>query len=257
VRGETVAITGQCWLVRKSLVAKLRSQGAHARSDGDVRGDTTLLVRGSSKAWKFGKYGWKEYAAACRIREGQPINVMPDIELKRLLEGGKRARLSDTLMGQPIDFLLPPPRRRDVERSLHLSGDLDRVQQSVGRVEQRYLRWELFGDNEAARCDLCTRTFPVQFLTAAHIKRRSDCSLRERRDLKNIAFRLCTFGCDAVYEAGFVTISNGGRIRTTRLPGVTEDLRRHFQLLRGRRCVSWSNFTRQYFAWHEERVFLG
>ena len=252
-----MAITGVCWLLRRDLVAKLRRHGAHTRSNGDVTDATTLLVRGSSPLWKFKKFGWKEYAVACRIRDGQPINVVSDIDLKRLLESGKRAKLSDTVMGQPIDFLLPPPKRRDVDRSLRLSGDLDRIRQSLGRVEQRYLRWELFGDAEVASCDLCARMFPVQFLTAAHIKPRKACSLEERRDLANIAFRLCTFGCDAVYESGFVTISHAGKIRLTRLPGLTQDLRYHFRLLRGRTCRRWNESTWRYFSWHEERVFLG
>jgi hypothetical protein len=63
-----------------------------------------------------------------------------------------------------------------------LTVDLDRVVNAAQRVEQSYLRRLLF-NGQMAPCDLCGRTFDVEFLVAAHIKMRSCCSEAERRDV--------------------------------------------------------------------------
>ena len=62
----------------------------------------------------------------------------------------------------------------------------------------------LAGDRELADCALCGHQYPLRFLVAAHIKKRSICTDAERRDLRNVAMLVCTFGCDALYEAGWI-----------------------------------------------------
>lgn len=52
----------------------------------------------------------------------------------------------------------------------------------------------------------------MRFLWAAHIKKRSLCADHERRQLSDIAMAACLFGCDALFEHGFITVSHDGII---------------------------------------------
>lgn len=99
------------------------------------------------------------------------------------------------------------------ERS-HL-GPTDGLQLAVRRVEQAKLRQHLLAGCLTASCGLCGIDTQAQYLVAAHIKPRSLCTDRERRDL-NVAMLACVMGCDATFEdggihvdaSGYMTISN-------------------------------------------------
>lgn len=68
------------------------------------------------------------------------------------------------------------------------------------RKEQAALRSLLAGGRDLAACALCGQEYPMQFLVAAHVKKRSLCSDEERRDLRHVAMLACVFGCDALYR---------------------------------------------------------
>ena len=51
-----------------------------------------------------------------------------------------------------------------------------------------------------------------EFLVAAHVKPRSACTLDERRDWQHVVMVACRFGCDELYERGFVTIDDDGSV---------------------------------------------
>jgi hypothetical protein len=53
---------------------------------------------------------------------------------------------------------------------------------------------------------------------SAHIKKRSLCTDDERRDLRHVAMLAYSFGCDALYEAGWITVDGTGQIRTMVVP---------------------------------------
>lgn len=95
IKGKYVAVTGECWIVRKDLAKKVRSRGGRFTSDGNVTHKTNVLVRGDSYHWKFGEYGVKEARAAEYIEGGQEILVIDDYEFRKLVEYGKPARCSD------------------------------------------------------------------------------------------------------------------------------------------------------------------
>ena len=40
------------------------------------------------------------------LLKGQPIAVIDDFEFRKLLENGRRARLSDRIAGQPVQWLV-------------------------------------------------------------------------------------------------------------------------------------------------------
>jgi hypothetical protein len=135
---------------------------------------------------------------------------------------------------------------------------LDSVASVKVRREQTQLRSMLASGRELAGCALCGHQYPLLFLVAAHIKKRSICTDDERRDLHHVAMLACTFGCDALYEAGWVTVGPDGRILTipTDVTPVGR-LRDHLDQVAGQTCSAHSQDSEQYFAWHRTTIFRG
>lgn len=126
------------------------------------------------------------------------------------------------------------------------------------RKEQAQLRNLLAGNRKLASCALCGHEYPMGFLVAAHVKKRSICTDDERRDLRHVAMLACTFGCDALYEAGWITVGQDGHVQTVPLDGVPGGrIREHLQYLAGRRCAAHSRASESYFAWHRTTIFRG
>jgi hypothetical protein len=93
---------------------------------------------------------------------------------------------------------------------------------------------------------------------AAHVKKRSVCGDDERRDLHHVAMLACVFGCDALYEAGWITVDADGRVQTVP-PDCTPvgKVREHLQRLAGRQCMAHSPASAAYFTWHRTTIFRG
>ncbi|WP_410588708.1 hypothetical protein [Amycolatopsis sp. lyj-23] len=137
-------------------------------------------------------------------------------------------------------------------------GELDTLAQVKVRTEQARLRRLLTGGQPLAECALCGIAYPVEFLVAAHIKKRAVSSDTERRDFRNIAMLACSLGCDALYESGWVTVDASGTVRAH----VPDDLpagglRGRLTDLAGRPCGAHSAASEPYFAWHRHAVFRG
>jgi hypothetical protein len=138
-----------------------------------------------------------------------------------------------------------------------LVGELDRMASVAQRVEQSYLRRLLFSASDAA-CDLCGRTFNTEFLVAAHIKRRAACSEAERRDVPSIVMSACRFGCDELYERGYVSVDGRGKLMLSgavQASGYAGDYAR--QYLAGRLFARPMSGREPYFAWHRAERFRG
>ena len=135
--------------------------------------------------------------------------------------------------------------------------ELDKQATALRRLEQAYLRkYILTGDSE--RCALCEREFPIEFLLAAHIKRRSECSDAEKRDFGNIAMPNCKFGCDELFERGLVCVSDDGKIEVSgQAPGVGPVAAYIDTHLRGKRLEFWQDRpgSRDYFEHHRRTYF--
>ena len=135
---------------------------------------------------------------------------------------------------------------------LNLAPTLDREASGNQRIEQAYLRKQLFGEKNEARCAICGKTYPIEFLVAAHIKRRADCSLEERKDFKNIVFSACKFGCDDLYEKGYILVCNGKYIiNPTRW--IAPSVKSHLADIEDRSCEEWNEATIKYFNAHNEK----
>jgi hypothetical protein len=136
-------------------------------------------------------------------------------------------------------------------------GDLTREASTTARREQAVLRHRLFGDAQDGICALCGRRYPIAFLRAAHIKKRSICTDDERRDLDNIAMAACTFGCDALFETGYIAVAPDGRIVATQAQLGHTDIVDRLASLRGRPTPAHTPATATYFAWHHQSVYGG
>jgi len=80
---------------------------------------------------------------------------------------------------------------------------------SQRRVEQSLLRNYLIQNEEEVECGICKKTYPVIFIWCSHIKKRSECTLEEKLDIKNIVMPMCKFGCDDLYEKKYIYINDG------------------------------------------------
>lgn len=132
------------------------------------------------------------------------------------------------------------------------SGPTDRQATVAQRAEQRQLA-DYVMSRSGNVCALCGRDFHRGFLVTAHIKLRANCSETERLDYDNVAMAACKLGCDALYEAGFVSVDAAGNI----IPSF--DIAQHVNLdkyfsahLHGRKCLKWNSGSAPYFASHNE-----
>jgi hypothetical protein len=128
-------------------------------------------------------------------------------------------------------------------------NSLDSEYQAKRRKEQAFLREILFGTYQEGECVICNKTYPVNFLVAAHIKKRSNCTEDEKRDFNNIVTSMCKLGCDDLYEKGYIGVQDG---KVIRLKGsnVTSALIQDIDKVIGNKCSAWSESTKGYFEWH-------
>lgn len=116
------------------------------------------------------------------------------------------------------------------------------------RKEQRYLKKQLFGDKKIAECACCHEKFPVSFLITAHIKKRSFCTVEEKLD-PNIVMPMCRFGCDELYEKGYVGVRGGVFVSLEKTPS-TKYLKGYLDKISGNNCSYHNERTVGYFDWH-------
>jgi DNA repair exonuclease SbcCD nuclease subunit len=132
--------------------------------------------------------------------------------------------------------------------------ELDNASSTITRKEQTLLRKVLVGGHEFADCAICGKQYPIDFLVAAHLKKRSKCTDKERLDINNIAKLMCKFGCDDLYEKGYIYLDNG-RIHTKQTRKVTPDLKLYIENLEGKYIAEWKK-SAKYFQWHKENVSM-
>ncbi|MFJ1562137.1 hypothetical protein [Streptomyces mirabilis] len=134
-------------------------------------------------------------------------------------------------------------------------GELERTAQRAQRGEQTALKRRLL-QGSTGQCALCGRSLPGTFLIAAHIKKRALCSDDEKRDLANIAMLACTFGCDAVYEHGYVTVAPGGAVQVSPMAAHLPEVDAYIQQrLAGRILPWWTPAREPYYQWHRTHTY--
>ena len=145
----------------------------------------------------------------------------------------------------------PPTSQADYENALAgLNGDLDVKALARRRTEQDYLRHLLFPGVEAT-CHLCGRLFDIEFLVAAHIKKRAQCTDTEKRDARHIVMAACRFGCDELFERGYITVeADGAIVLSSALRG--QALAYASQHLAGKTLSTAMTGREEYFKWHRK-----
>lgn len=168
--------------------------------------------------------------------------------LRRLLRGDGPSALDFRRWVQAgVDLALPD----------RILPELDRADASAERpyrLEQRYLRDALFATGDVQPCGLCGRVLWRRFLVAAHIKPRRECTLEERLDLPGVVMPACLFGCDILFEHGYLYVNTTGVLYTRGLAYVGPDLPEVYQAVQprlDRPAPAFNAHTAPYFRWHE------
>lgn len=166
------------------------------------------------------------------------------------------------LLLQPPTISLEPPSDRSTARpgrgTSMPSGPLDKQVTRNTRTEQPALRRSLVGNKSISQCALCGEEMPIEFLVAAHIKQRSLCSDEEKSDLVNIGMLACKFGCDDLYELGYISVDPSGVI----VAASADELHGNFissalARLAGAPCSAFTSANAKYFQWHRENKYRG
>lgn len=217
---------------------------------------TDILVRGESANWLEPGFGRKELRLADLIRRGHTAVVLHDFEFRRLVEQGRAARTLDMIAGHTVSELLVGRKDGGGARE-PFAGQLDGSRKVGYRGEQPELRRRLPSGRKVSSCAICGETLPVSLLVAAHKKPHAYCTQAEKRDLENIAFAVCMLGCDALYERGYLTVDERGRILASGGERLPRHLRSRLRQLRGLQCSAFDEQSAGYFDWHRKRRFHG
>ena len=134
-------------------------------------------------------------------------------------------------------------------KELENEDNLETKSTTTGRKEQKAIRRLMFRNKPTGTCCICNKEYPVKFLWAAHIKKRAKCSLDEKKDLENIAAPMCKFGCDELYEKGYIGVKDGS-VTQIKDDELTDNLQSYINSIAGNSCSSWNDNTKHYFDWH-------
>lgn len=122
------------------------------------------------------------------------------------------------------------------------------------RREQGHLRNYLLGDRDHAPCAFCGEVLPKELLWAAHIFPRRFLSPGDRGRLSVVAVLACRLACDPLYESGYFTIDDAGRIEVTSTTGISVIDERLAQLS-GRPMARYRPESADFFARHRAERF--
>lgn len=139
------------------------------------------------------------------------------------------------------------------DHTLGIDGEMDAFARVMVRREQKKLRNKKFGRRPELQCDICGRLLPRRFVRAAQLKRRAVADKNERKTLANI-IGACLFGCDELFEHGYVYVDLEGRVQVNHANSrhSTPDLLALATPLAGRACSALTPRSAEFFAWHRQ-----
>jgi hypothetical protein len=171
----------------------------------------------------------------------------------RLSEG--QASVMEAFLEQAIEEYkeesVDPEDPRD-SSYLDLPPVLDLPAYVLARAEQKTLRKKKLKGRSQVHCDLCRSLLPARLVHTAHVKRRSESSYTERRDLANVMLA-CVLGCDSLFEHGYVYVAADGSIQPSihmeTIPALAAAVDRV-----GQECTAHNDQSAKYFAWHRHNI---
>lgn len=253
------AMTGAADLLRRLVGQPLTTASGRTNTVIGVRPPHAIVATERSPEGRLVPIAWVEAALRRLVRDGY-VEIHPRTSSYRSAFIGAalltlpNARASGI---PPVITLDAPPQLGTTTSAFTFEGALERSAATTHRGEQALLRQRLFGSTTDAACAICGETYPVRFLRAAHIKRRSVCEEQEVRDLDHIAMPACLFGCDALFEAGYIAVDSTGRVIATDEPGHPPRLEELLALLAGRKVNAHTPRSAAYFTWHRENTYRG
>lgn len=140
--------------------------------------------------------------------------------------------------------------RKSIEQVSSME-DTDLQVLTTNRKEQAILRKVLLKNQKVIKCGICGKEYPAEFIVASHIKKRALCSKEERLDIENIAMPMCKFGCDNLFESGYIYVENG-IIKYNETRATTNDLKNYLQSINGKRCHYYTDKSKKYFTEHQK-----
>jgi len=186
-----------------------------------------IITRGPHKGKPLypHKHQDDKYVASSSRYEEDYIRVDNLEELSVLVQAGCGARMSNRETGNAASYITNAklrlednaPNTASVERlldSITDETDLDRDSKGKSRKEQSLLRAYLLRGSNVGHCVICRHEFPFEMLVAAHLKKRSECTVVEKKDFKYVAALMCKTGCDDLYENGYISVDNGMVVKT-------------------------------------------
>ena len=135
-----------------------------------------------------------------------------------------------------------------------LDGDLDRKASGWHRKEQARGRKRLLRGRTQGTCQLCSKIMNAEFLIAAHIKRRSECTDAEKRDLDGVMMLACKFGCDFLFEAGYVAVNDNNELLIS--IKLSDRLALDYLTSISKNGIEVKPAQEKYFRWHFQKRFL-
>ncbi|MBL8205365.1 MAG: hypothetical protein JNM09_14105 [Blastocatellia bacterium] len=200
-----------------------------------------------------------------KILTGKPLAKPSEllviyIELKRKIPKSIAEQLA--LMAYK-EFLLAENNKEKAGRNDRLRNQLNNLKNtdeevlSKRRTEQDKLRKELLDGKGKGKCALCGNEYEDLSLVAAHKKKRQYCSEQERLD-PDIVMLLCKFGCDHLYEEGFILIENGKVVENPIKKPKGEERAFIEKLIKDKHCLDkrWlERNSEKFLSWHYENHF--
>lgn len=148
------------------------------------------------------------------------------------------------------DIHINAPNKSEL-RKIYSNQELDKHYTSTVRKEQGAFRKALFRNRTKSNCVICGKEFPIQFLVCAHIKKRSKCTIEEKLDYPSIVIEMCKFGCDELFEKGYIFVKDG-TIHKNNKKNFNITLNDFIDQFSGHKCLRWDSERKKYFDWHHE-----
>ncbi len=134
------------------------------------------------------------------------------------------------------------------KKQLVEENDLEYFVMKKIRKEQGFLRKQLFNHNDTYKCAICGKEYPVEFLWCSHIKKREKCTPEEKLDYKNIVVPMCKFGCDDLYEKGYIGVYNGKIIQLKKINN--SNINNYLKNIINKNCLFYNSTNKKYFDEH-------